>query len=86
MIRDDGITPSRASSHDPIPESGEPERKPRAKNKLDNAKNKTLLSKLRDWYEQEEQRQAHNRYQMALDEDYYDGDSDDEEAFAGVRG
>ena len=35
-------------------------------------KNNDLLLKLREWYEQEWQRQAANRYQMALDEDYYD--------------
>jgi hypothetical protein len=39
---------------------------------LDSEKNVKLLSKLRDWNEQEVQRQGANRYQMALDEDYYD--------------
>lgn len=29
-------------------------------------------SKLMSWFEQEMRRQAHNRFQMALDEDYYD--------------
>lgn len=31
------------------------------------------LRKLEEWLEQERQRQAHNRYQMALDEDFFDG-------------
>jgi hypothetical protein len=39
---------------------------------LDSHVNQALLAKLRDWYDQEWQRQAANRYQMALDEDYYD--------------
>lgn len=39
---------------------------------LDSHQNQERLAKLRDWYEQEWQRQAANRYQMALDEDYYD--------------
>lgn len=30
-------------------------------------------NQIREWYEQERDRQAANRYQMALDEDYYDG-------------
>jgi len=29
-------------------------------------------SRLMSWFHQEMQRQAHNRYQMSLDEDYYD--------------
>lgn len=50
-------------------EGDEPE-KPR--HDLDRPRNLKLLAKLRDWYDQEWQRQAANRYQMALDEDYYD--------------
>lgn len=40
--------------------------------KLDGPKMKALLTRLRDWFDQEWERQAANRYQMALDEDYYD--------------
>jgi hypothetical protein len=32
-----------------------------------------LHTKLLDWYDQENLRQAHNRFQMAMDEDYVDG-------------
>ena len=32
-----------------------------------------LFNKLMEWYQQERERQAANRYQMALDEDFYDG-------------
>lgn len=39
---------------------------------LESPKSLKLLRKIREWYDQEWQRQAANRYQMALDEDYYD--------------
>jgi hypothetical protein len=42
------------------------------RHELDSLKNVKLLSRLREWYDQEWRRQAANRYQMALDEDYYD--------------
>jgi hypothetical protein len=41
-------------------------------NPLDSFAKKKLLGRLRDWLDQERERQAANRYQMALDEDYYD--------------
>lgn len=41
-------------------------------NPLDSPEKLKLLNKLRDWETQERERQAANRYQMALDEDYYD--------------
>jgi hypothetical protein len=47
-----------------------PQDKP--KHKYDKPQFKKLWTKLKDWYEQENDRQATNRYQMALDEDYYD--------------
>lgn len=43
------------------------------KHRLDSGASQRLLSKLRDWYDQEWQRQAANRFQQALDCDYYDG-------------
>jgi hypothetical protein len=41
--------------------------------KLDSPSMLALHRKLTEWYDQEMQRQAANRYQMALDCDYYDG-------------
>jgi len=49
-----------------------PEEQEAPEHELDSPKNETLLQKIRNWYEQEWKRQAANRYQMALDEDYYD--------------
>ena len=40
---------------------------------LESPGNQKRLTQIREWYEQERDRQAANRYQMALDEDYYDG-------------
>lgn len=40
---------------------------------LDNIKNQKLLNKLQQWYDYEWEIQSPNRYQMALDCDYYDG-------------
>jgi len=42
------------------------------RHQYDGLKYKTLYRKLNEWYEQEWEKQAANRYQMALDEDYYD--------------
>jgi len=77
MIRDDGISTSVGSSpfDDPTRQGGvaptPPPARPR-KSPLDSPANRQRLSRLRDWFEQETQRQAANRYQMALDVDYYD--------------
>ena len=71
MIRDDGITESRAT-REPIDEAA-PEPMAKAKHALDKPKARKILTKLREWWDQEWDRQAHNRYQMAMDEDYYDG-------------
>jgi hypothetical protein len=45
-----------------------------ARNKVNGTKqaDKDKHSKLMSWFEQEQSRQAHNRHQMGLDEDYYD--------------
>ncbi len=40
---------------------------------LDSAESQAKFRRLREWYEQERERQAVNRYQQALDEDFYDG-------------
>lgn len=47
--------------------------KPRKRNNLDSEPNQRLLARVREWFGQEWNRQAANRFQMALDEDYYDG-------------
>src|SRR5574340_685446 len=39
---------------------------------LDNEQNQKLHAKLISWFEQEAERQSTNRYQMAIDEDFYD--------------
>lgn len=71
------ITASRATSPfddpdrmggtvDPVEEREEPA------DELDSDENQKILTTIRDWYEVELERQAANRYQMAMDEDYYD--------------
>jgi hypothetical protein len=47
-----------------------PEEKPA--HRLDSTKMLSLHRKMQEWFMQEQIRQAHNRYQMALDQDYYD--------------
>ncbi len=79
-VRDDGITESYSSSDSPAygsasreagqqPESDDGQGK---KHKYDSPESLKLLNRLREWFDQEWQRQAFNRYQMAMDEDYYD--------------
>lgn len=53
--------------------SGIEEEEARPVNALDTPKMLTLFSKLQEWYDQEFDRQLANRFQMALDCDYYDG-------------
>ena len=48
--------------------------KPSAPSDLDNEQNQRIHRMLLDWYYQERERQAVNRYQMAIDADFYDGD------------
>lgn len=49
--------------------------KPQARksNVLDNDENRKLLRQMEEWYEVERIRQAPNRYQMAIDDDFFDG-------------
>lgn len=44
----------------------------RRKNNLDSEESKACLRQLEEWYEVERIRQAPNRYQMAIDHDFYD--------------
>lgn len=46
---------------------------PRASNRLDSDAMRKLHGRLMDWFLQERQKQGANRYQMAVDEDFYDG-------------
>lgn len=47
--------------------------KPRAKSSLDSQECKDWHGRLMAWYYEERERQSVNRYQMAVDEDFYDG-------------
>jgi hypothetical protein len=76
MVRDE-ITPSRGESpfDNPSRMGGTkdlPEAPASKKSRLDSTENQSRLSRLREWLEQEQRRQAANRYQMAIDADYYD--------------
>lgn len=76
-IRDDGVLESVATSDmdddyrygGVSDESGAEEKPPHP---LDAPKKQRLLSRMREWFDQEWRRQAFNRFQMAMDEDYYD--------------
>lgn len=52
--------------------SADEEKQEQTGHQYDDQKFKALFLRLNEWYEQEWERQAANRYQMALDEDYYD--------------
>ncbi len=77
MMGADGITASRATSamDDPTRWGGTvagPIAAPKPKSPLDGPVNQKRLTRLRDWFQGEVDRQASNRYQMALDCQYYD--------------
>jgi hypothetical protein len=44
-----------------------------AKNRLDSDEGRRLHARLMNWFMQERDKQGPNRYQMAIDEDFYDG-------------
>jgi len=69
-----GFTNVRSSrSHDPYANvTSEADQVEQPENPLDNQANQKRLSQIREWYDQEMRLQSANRYQMALDEDYYD--------------
>lgn len=76
-LRDDGITDSYATS--PFDDdtrmggrSKESHKPNKKQHRLDSPKMLRVLNQLREWFSQEWERQAHNRFQMAMDEDYYD--------------
>jgi hypothetical protein len=61
---------------------------PKKEHELDSYANQNLLKRLLNWYDHEWQQQAGNRYQMALDCDYYDSMqwTDEEAAILAERG
>lgn len=60
-------------AHDPDARYGQDEPEQPTEHPLDTSVAHAKFTKLMDWYTQERERQAANRYQMALDEDFYDG-------------
>jgi uncharacterized protein YheU (UPF0270 family) len=69
-----GFTNSRATSannplYDELPEDTELNQ---PENPLDSQESQKRLSQIQEWYDQEMRLQSANRFQMALDEDYYD--------------
>lgn len=59
---------------DPYANVGEtPEETAPPEHPLDSDQAQQKFRKLREWFEQEREKQAVNRYQQALDEDFYDG-------------
>lgn len=59
---------------------------PKKPSDLDDEKNRRIHRQLLDWYYQERERQAVNRYQMAIDADFYDGDQWSQEDAEEVTG
>ena len=59
--------------HDPDSRYGADAEAEAPDNPMDSPAAGALFNKLMEWYQQERERQAANRYQMALDEDFYDG-------------
>ncbi|MFP4077461.1 MAG: portal protein, partial [Halochromatium sp.] len=69
VLRSSAVDPARpAGAKDPGPAPGRRIKRSR----LDGPEAERALSRLREWFDREWQRQAANRYQMALDQDYYD--------------
>ena len=77
-MRVDNITTTAPSSDSWVEKKPKPVGRPK-KNPLDSPKIVQLHKDVQVWFDQESQRQAANRFQMALDEDYYDSLQWDEE-------
>ncbi len=74
------ISTSSPSSDNLVEQKPKRAAKSRKTHSLDSPKIEQLHRDVRVWFDQESQRQASNRFQMALDEDYYDNlqwDEDD---------
>lgn len=61
------------AAHDPFPNDLALPNPPADVNPLDTEDAHDKHQRLQEWYSQERERQSINRFQMALDEDYYDG-------------
>ena len=77
-MRVDNITTTAPSSDSWVEKKPKPVVRPK-KSPLDSPKIVQLHKDVQVWFDQESQRQAANRFQMALDEDYYDSLQWDEE-------
>src|SRR4030067_369777 len=60
-------------AHDPDSRYGEEVEAEKPDHPMDTPAAEARFRQLMEWYQQERERQAANRYQMALDEDFYDG-------------
>lgn len=67
----DNVTTTSPSSDTLVEKRAKSPGRPK-KSSLDSPKSLKLLRDMQTWFDQESQRQAANRFQMALDEDYYD--------------
>ncbi len=86
-LRDEGITrvDKRATPEARLPESGAPVEPSAPENTLDTQEKQELHSLLMSYYRTELDRQSENRFQMAVDEDYYDNIQWTEEDAADLR-
>ena len=73
QILEDSTGSAARTSLDDWIENRSIETQPEAANPLDSEENQRLLHKIQEWLQIERQKQAANRYQMALDHDFYDG-------------
>lgn len=67
------VSLSRSPGEDYFDEEALPVTQETNKHKYEQEEAVKLFRKLRSWFELERERQSANRYQMALDEDFYDG-------------
>ena len=73
-LNDDNLTrvDRKSTPVDRLPEVAAPQPPARPRNNLDSDEMRTLHGRLMSYYRQELDRQSENRFQMAVDEDYYD--------------
>lgn len=74
MSNENGISNIRSSSGtNPLSSDDSYTEEEQATHELDTEEMQLLLRKIKGWHEQEMRKQSANRFQMAMDEDYYDG-------------
>jgi hypothetical protein len=73
-LNDDNLTKvnKKSTAVDRLPDASPSSAPPRAENRLDTEQSQQLHKRLLSYYRQELDRQSENRFQMAVDEDYYD--------------